>query len=172
MLNRNWIAELLDNWNSQLFHSSLHLSVRKLCAIVLVISISLTGCKKEKPISDIPSIKFVSMTPNPAIKYSDEIKITIKYTDGNGDLGENSPDAKNLFVTDYRTNVTYQFRINQLAPDNADIVIQGELLINLPAQGFVDDNNTSETAIYSIYVKDRAGNLSNTIETPALVINM
>jgi hypothetical protein len=145
---------------------------RLLTAIIAVAMLAgMAGCKKEETISDKPEIKFVSMSPGTARKYVDEVKVTISYTDGNGDLGENTPDVKNLFCTDSRNNVTYQFRINQLAPDEANIIIQGEISFNLPPQGFADDNNTSETATYSIYVKDRAGNISNTIQTPALTIN-
>lgn len=145
---------------------------RLLTAIIAVAMVAgMAGCKKEETISDKPEIKFVSMSPGTARKYVDEVKVTISYTDGNGDLGENTPDVKNLFCTDSRNNVTYQFRINQLAPDDANIIIQGEISFNLPPQGFADDNNTSETATYSIYLKDRAGNISNTIQTPALTIN-
>ncbi len=129
------------------------------------------GCKKETPVSNVPSIKFVSITPNPAVKYHDEIKITIEHTDGNGDLGENTPDVKNLFCTDSRNNVTYEFRIPQLGPDNSNIIINGKLLFDLAPQGFVDDNHTTETATYSVYVKDRAGNQSNTVQTAPLTIN-
>ena len=130
-----------------------------------------SGCKKDEPISNTPSIEFVSMSPNPAVKYEDEVKITIKYIDGDGDLGENNPDVKNLFVTDSRNNVTYEFRIPQLAPDNANIIIQGNQPFYLPPQGFLDDNNSSETTVYSIYVKDRAGHQSNTVQTATLTIN-
>ena len=132
---------------------------------------SIHGCKKEEPISEVPAIEFVSITPNPAVKYQDEIKITIKYTDGDGDLGENTPDVKNLFVKDNRNNVTYEFRIPQLAPSDSKIIIQGNQPFNLPPQGFVDDTHTTEAAVYSIYVKDRAGNQSNTVQTPSLTIN-
>lgn len=135
------------------------------------ILIFFSGCKKEEPISNVPSIKFISMTPNPAVKYQDEITITIEYTDGDGDLGENTPDVKNLYCTDSRNNVTYEFRIKQLAPDNANIIINGRLVFDLAPQGFVDDNNTTETTTYSIYLKDRAGNQSNTVQTSALTIN-
>jgi hypothetical protein len=130
-----------------------------------------TGCKKEESISNTPFIKFISITPNPSIKYQDEITITIEYTDGNGDLGENTADVKNLFVTDSRNNVTSEFRIPQLAPDNSNIIIRGNLAIHLPPQGFVDDSHTSETVTYTIYVKDRAGNTSNTVQTSVLTIN-
>jgi hypothetical protein len=137
-----------------------------LCALL-----ALAGCKKEEPISNVPAIEFISITPNPAVKYQDEVKITFKYTDGDGDLGENTPDVKNLFISDSRNNVTYQYRSPQLAPDNSTIAITGNQIVYLPPQGFLDDNATTETAVYSIYVKDRAGNQSNTIQTPALTIN-
>ena len=147
--------------------------MRRLLTVIIAVAMlaGMAGCKKEETISDKPEIKFVSMSPGTARKYVDEVKVTISYTDGNGDLGENTPDVKNLFCTDSRNNVTYQFRINQLAPDEANIIIQGEISFNLPPQGFADDNNTSEMATYSVYVKDRAGNISNTIQTPALTIN-
>lgn len=138
--------------------------------------LTITGCKKDSdleptPISNIPAIKFISMEPGTAIKYRDPVKITIQYTDGNGDLGENTPDVKNLYCTDSRNQVTYEFRIPQLAPDTANITITGNLVFNLSPQGFVDDNHTTETAVYSIYVTDRAGNKSNTVETTSLTIN-
>lgn len=137
----------------------------------LAVALFFSGCKKEEVISSTPSIKFISLTPNPAIKYQDEITITIEYTDGDGDLGENTADVKNLFVTDSRNNVTSEFRIPQLAPDNSNIIIRGNLNINLPPQGFADDTQNSETVTYSVYVKDRAGNQSNTIQTDALTVN-
>lgn len=138
---------------------------------LLMVAVLFTGCKKEEAISKVPQIKFVSITPGTAQKYVDEVQVTIEYTDGDGDLGENTADVKNLFCTDSRNNVTYQFRINQLAPDNSNIIIKGQLTFTLSPQGFVDDNNTTETATYSIYVKDRAGNQSNTVQTSALTIN-
>lgn len=140
-------------------------------SILFLILLSFSGCKKEEPISNVPSLKFVSITPNPATKYQDEIQITVEYTDGDGDLGENTPDAKNLYCTDSRNGVTYEFRIPQLGPDNSNIIINGQLIFDLAPQGFVDDNNTTEITTYSIYVKDRAGNQSNTVQTSSLTIN-
>lgn len=128
------------------------------------------GCKKEESISNTPSLKFVSINPNPAVKYQDEIVIKVEYTDGDGDLGENTPDVKNLFVTDSRNNVTSQYRISQLGPD-ASVIIRGTLDIVLPPQSFTDDTHTSETATYTVYVKDRAGNESNHITSSAITIN-
>lgn len=139
--------------------------------ILAAVLVCFSGCKKEADVSNTPTINFVSITPNPAIKYTDEIKITIEYTDANGDLGENTPDVKNLFCTDSRNNVTYEFRIPQLAPNNSNIIIAGQLTFRLSPQGFVDDNNTTETATYSVYITDRAGNQSNIVQTSSLAIN-
>ncbi len=137
----------------------------------LLLLTAFSGCKKEAlPISETPAIKFLSISPNPAVKYQDEVSIELEYTDGDGDLGENTPDVKNLFVTDSRNNVVSAFRINQLAPTGSSIIITGKLKITLTPQGFIDDNNTSETTIFSIYVTDRAGHSSNTVQTSALTI--
>jgi hypothetical protein len=136
-----------------------------------VLLIVLSGCKKEEVISHVPSIKFVSISPNPAIRYNDVIKLVIEYTDGDGDLGENKPDVKNAFITDNRNNVVTTFRINQLAPSEANIIIKGTLTFNLSPQGFVDDNSISESTSYKIYVVDRAGNKSNEVTSSTLVIN-
>ena len=142
------------------------------CAGLLVFSILMPSCKKEQPISDIPVITFDSISPNPAIKYQDTILIVISYKDGDGDLGIDSADVKNLFVTDSRNNVVSQFRIPQLVPTGSTIAIQGNLHVVLPPQLFTNDSDTTETATYSIYVVDRAGHKSNTVNTTPLKINL
>ncbi len=131
---------------------------------------AVTACKKEEAISNTPSLKFISISPNPAVKYQDEVVIKVEYTDGDGDLGENTPDVKNLFVTDSRNNVASQYRISQLGPD-AKVIIKGTLDIVLPPQSFADDTHASESAMYTIYVKDRAGNESNHVTTSSITIN-
>ncbi|MFN8321561.1 MAG: hypothetical protein U0T74_02775 [Chitinophagales bacterium] len=134
--------------------------------------LAFNGCRKEEAISNIPSISFISVTPNPAVKYQDELVITLECTDGDGDVGENTPDVKNVFVTDSRNNVTSSFRLSQLAPDNAGIIVRGRLNIHLLPPGFVDDSHSTETVTYSVYLKDRAGHTSNTIQTTAVTINL
>lgn len=145
----------------------------------------MASCKKEDPepvkttttdttftggenISNIPAITFVSITPATAVEYIDSIAITISYTDGNGDLGENDPNVKNLFMTDSRNNVTYQYRIPQLAPDTT-VTITGNFVIDLPSTA-ITDGSTSQQVSYSIYAVDRGGNESNTVTTSAITI--
>ncbi len=152
--------------------STLIVSVKVACGVALMVAITLIpSCKKEQAISDIPAITFDSILPNPAIRYQDSIRIVISYLDGDGDLGQDSPAVKNLFVTDSRNDSVSQFQIPQLAPTGITTAIQGNLNIILPPQYFVNSNDTTETAIYSIYVVDRAGHKSNIVTTRPLVIN-
>jgi hypothetical protein len=136
-----------------------------LSAIVLLFS-----CEKEQVISDTPIIEFKSISPATVQEYSDDIIITISYSDGNGDLGENNPDIHNLFVEDNRNGIVYQFRIPHLAPDNNSIAIEGDFNITINGSGITDESS-SQQLNYAIYVTDRAGNKSNTITTSNITIH-
>jgi len=138
-----------------------------LFSFIVVIS----SCKKDETleISTTPAIEFVSITPSSAIEYQDKITITIFYKDGDGDLGENSPDVKNLFLTDTRNNVTYQYRVSQLAPSGQAIAIQGTLTVELKNTA-ITDGTTSQAVSFSLYLKDRSGNTSNSITTSAITV--
>lgn len=139
--------------------------------IVALLGLTLLGCKKDdKGFSDTPSIEFLSITPSAVTEFEEEVVITIKYQDGNGDLGENDPDVKNLFVTDSRNNVEYSFRVQQLAPSDANIIIEGELDVKLTTLSVVG-SGSSESATFSVYIIDRAGNKSNVITTSAVTVS-
>lgn len=131
----------------------------------------ISSCKKDDSleISTTPAIEFVSITPSTATEYQDKITITISYKDGDGNLGENTADVKNLFLTDTRNNVTYQYRIPQLAPTGESVAIEGNLPIELPNTAIINGAN-SQTVSYTVYIKDRAGNVSNTVTTSAITI--
>jgi len=134
-----------------------------------VLCVALFSCKKAEEIGPIPEIEFVSVTPQNVNEYTDSLMFTISYRDGDGDLGENTTDAENFFLTDSRNNVIYKFRIPQLAPDNSSIIIEGNLNITL-ANTAIIDGSSSQTFTYSIYVKDRAGNQSNTVVTSPITV--
>ena len=135
-----------------------------LFAIVLLFS-----CEKEQVISDTPIIGFKNISPTTVQEYSDDIIITITYSDGNGDLGQNDPDIHNLFVEDNRNGIVYQFRIPHLAPDNNSIAIEGDFNITINGSGITNESS-SQQVNYSIYVTDRVGNNSNTITTSTITI--
>lgn len=139
-------------------------------ALTLLSIVVWFGCSKESdPLDPVPSIKLLTVSPTQVVEYQDSIVFTIEYSDGDGDLGENDANVKNLFLTDLRNDVTYEYRIQQLAPDNANIPIQGQLDVKLPHTAILGSNGT-ETVKYQIYVTDRSGNTSNTITTGDITI--
>ena len=139
--------------------------------IVLTVAMAmlLFSCKKDKIEYEVmPVIEFISISPDP-VKEFQPLTIIFKYTDGDGDLGENDPTIKNLFITDNRVAVTYEYRINQLSPDNTNIPIQGKLETIID-NAVINGTAVEQTVTYSIYIVDRAGHKSNEITTSSIVI--
>ena len=137
------------------------------CAIIL-----LSSCTKdnEPEISEVPHIEFVSLNPTTISQSEGPIYFTVSYTDGDGDLGENTPDVKNLFLKDLRNNIEYEYRLQQLAPEGSSIAIQGTFEIELNNTSITDGRN-QQTFSYEIRVIDRAGNQSNTITSTPLTVS-
>lgn len=132
--------------------------------------ISLSSCKKEIDKWGVaPELEFISISPQSMQEYAQSVVITIKYKDGDGDLGQNNTDTPNTFVTDQRNGTLYTFRTQQLAPDNANVPITGQLNITIPSTWILSNAN-SENVSYTVYMKDRAGNQSNTITTSSVTL--
>jgi hypothetical protein len=145
--------------------------MRKLLFLLAIAGIIGFGaCNQTAEISEIPEISFVSVVPNVVTEYQDSLVFTISYLDGDGDLGQNNTDDDNLFIQDSRNQVAYGFRIQQLAPDNADISIQGNLNITLPNTAIVN-GGASESVTYTIWVVDRSGNESNRVSSSTVTVN-
>jgi hypothetical protein len=141
-----------------------------LAAILLLVS-ALSSCKKDKVdlLDPVPVILSVTVSPTQVVELQDSIVFEVEYRDGDGDLGENSPDVSNLFLVDNRINVTQEFRIRELAPSGSDIPITGILRVVLRNTG-ITDNSNSQTFDYTVYVRDRAGNESNRFVTPSITV--
>ena len=144
---------------------------RRIIFIGSILALCVIGCKKEDPIeiSTIPQLEFLSINPSTAKEYQDKITITISYKDGDGDLGENTTDVKNLFLTDNRNGVTYEYRVPQLAPSEEKIRIQGNLPVVLKNTAIIGGGD-SESVTFSIYMVDRAGNKSNTVNSSSITV--
>lgn len=144
--------------------------MKKSYAALLLIAVALCSCQKDSAIdSDIPAIELVSVSST-SISEGDPLTFRISYTDGDGDLGENNADAHNLFLTDNRVGVTYEYRIKELAPTGSSLIIRGNLDVVLNTTA-ITNGSSSQTVSYSIYIKDRAGNQSNTVTTSEITIH-
>ena len=119
--------------------------------------------------SVVPQLTFESISPTSIEEFGGPITFSISYQDGDGDLGENDPNVKNLFLQDQRKGITYEYRIQELAPQGADIAIIGTIDIVLNITSITDGSNEQEVT-FDIYAIDRAGNSSNTITSSPLTI--
>lgn len=147
--------------------------MRKLLILSSILGLTgyfISSCNTAGEISEIPEVSFESVAPNVVTEYQDSLVFTISYRDGDGDLGENNTDNDNVFVQDSRNQVTYGFRVQQLAPDNANIAIQGNMNVTLPNTAIVN-GGTSESVSYTIWVVDRAGNESNKVTSSTVTVN-
>jgi hypothetical protein len=137
-----------------------------------LIFLSFISCKDDdSEVSNTPILEFVDITPSSITEFQEEVTLTIKYKDGDGDLGENDPDIKNLFITDQRNNVQYSYRIPQLSPSGSSITIEGNLEVDLNSLSVVSSADSSEAVVFDIYIVDRSGNQSNTINSTAITVS-
>ena len=138
-------------------------------ALLLVVLI-FSSCKKDEDgLSVVPQLTFESISPTSIEEFGGPITFRISYQDGDGDLGENNPNVKNLFLQDQRNGITYEYRIQELAPQGTDIAIIGTIDIVLNTTSITDGSNEQEVT-FDIYAIDRAGNSSNTITSSPLTI--
>ena len=143
----------------------------KIFSAIIFLFLFISSCKKKDKTESTttPQITFVSISPSTAVEYVNSITISFSYDDLDGDLGQNDPNVTNLFITDSRNSVTYNYRISQLAPDGSSIHIKGNLNAVIKSTA-ITDNSSSQSVTYSLYIKDRAGNTSNTITTDAITV--
>lgn len=160
--------------------------MKKLGAILILVTLILSGCDNGPVFPNEPEISFVSITPeNPTQFTTDEITLTIHYQDGDGDLGHidqgnGEPRLPNIFLTDSRAVIhpdctfkTVGYIIPNLTPDTRKPSIQGDISITLttpPHHTFIDPFSDEEPLIFEVYLVDRAGNISNTIKTDPITI--
>lgn len=128
------------------------------------------SCKKEEEVENAPILEFVSISPESVGELQDEITLKVKYFDEDGDLGENSSSVKNLFVTDLRNEVKFEYRVKQLAPTNSAVPIEGILSITIDPL-LITDGSESEQGRFYITVVDRAGNESNGVMSSIFTVS-
>lgn len=152
-----------------------HIRMYSLVHVLLTVLIAFvfSSCKKEdgEDFNDPnPVIDLNGVSPSIATEFSDSLVFSIHYRDNDGDLGENDPAVKNLYLKDNRIGIVYSYRIQQLAPSGSNVPIEGDLNVVLSTIARIDTTLAQETATFSIYVKDRADHTSNTITTGSITI--
>ncbi len=152
---------------------------------VLLCSLASLYCVRPPDYPDEPVITFKSMSKN-VLKQQpakDSILLSFTFTDGDGDLG--NKDSLDIFVVDGR-NLTEKsrFRIPFIEPQGTGNGINGEISINVLTscciyvndQGFsatcqdAADHIDRDTLYYLITIRDRAGHVSNQIQSDPIIL--
>ena len=153
---------------------NLHLNFYKMklkLLILFAISLLFFGCKKEdlRDDMDVPYISIRRITPTEVQEFTESILLEIAYEDGNGDLGFHDPDALSLSVQDSRLETPDYYHIPPLAPDGEEIYIKGTFNIYLNTT-FLIGVGSSEKLRYTVRIKDRAENWSNTVTSEEITV--
>lgn len=113
----------------------------------------------------------------------DSLTIYLLLRDGDGDIGYSNSDSvfNSIFIRDMRTgNVSEQFNIPEIPENIAVNGIEAELELkiyttcclfpdNIPPCSVVEGYPT-DTLIYEIRIQDRAGHLSEAIQTSPITL--
>jgi hypothetical protein len=113
---------------------------------------------------------------------TDSLNITLYFTDGDGDIGvEQSDSLPNLFIIDSRTgNIAESIKLPKVSDAGFGNGISGiiELKLyttcclftnNIPPCSVIEGINF-DTLNYKIYLVDKAGNKSETVETNSIIL--
>jgi hypothetical protein len=158
--------------------------------LVVIVFLSLGSCEKIPHYSNTPAIAFDGFDISRNVfntssqDTADVVIVKIKFQDGDGDLGLDSSDMKNTTTPNFillvqpknkfhkTDSVVYngQFRPLTYLPKTIKGPVEGVLNYSLS----FDYNNfyyINDTLTLFIHIVDRAGNVSNTIQTDPLVVH-
>jgi hypothetical protein len=151
---------------------------RHLLIVLLFSIIGFTACQKENAGNTPPSITDLTISPNMVNNGDprDTVFVTFKVMDRNGDLG-NDPYKKqfDVFLKDSRDHNETGFPFPEIPADLKDASkgITAFATVKINAGLFLQlrqDRPEGDTLYYELYVKDRAGNMSNKLSTPLIYI--
>lgn len=146
-------------------------SVGRNSLLLILITLMTIGCEEEtvEHFTNEPQIELLGLSHDTIRQYEDALVITIRYKDGDGDIGFEDPEEYALFVRDIRLENFDGFYVGPLAPPDNPIPIQGELTIEFPSL-FLFGNGAVEQTRFEIKMIDRAGHESNLLETDLISI--
>jgi len=155
----------------------------KISILLFVSSITFVACFKTPEYPIAPTLEFDSYdVTNPYQSLTDG-SMFLKFTDGDGDLGLTSNDDKvnvnSIFIKTVKYNKEDTSNIPYIPKKGTSDAISGNIEIKLyqgSLGGLIDESDLLllqkpfDTLVFNIYIKDRAGHVSNVVTTPALVV--
>jgi hypothetical protein len=160
------------------------ISTAKVSGAALALTMLLGGCLKTEQFPVEPSIAFKSYD-----QATEPARLTITFTDGDGDIGLNQGDTlapfnpgstwyHNFFVDYYKMQngawelqnftLPLYYRIPVITPTGQNKALQGDIAVDIANQ--VLPQIPGDTVRFSVRIADRALHESNTVFTDAIVV--
>jgi len=144
-------------------------SIPRLIFIAFLIVVCCISCKKDEDKPVAPIIAFQSISVSTVEQFNNNPIVKFTYEDYQGDLGETDPDNYSLRVKDSRLGDFDWYHIPPMTPDLKELHIKGSYTLELPSL-FLLGSGTQENTQLTIQIRDRAGNWSNIINTPNVLV--
>jgi len=130
-----------------------------------------SGCKEtpEPVLPIVPVLRVKSISPSAVQNFDNLVVLELEYEDGDGDLGEEDPDKKTLWVKDSRLADADLYHVQPIAPPDENVPIQGIIRVEIP-NVFIIGNGNSEEVFFRVKIQDRAGHWSEEDVSPSITI--
>lgn len=138
-------------------------------SFTLFVVFMLIACDSDEEGSNPPVIQLIQVQPTTVTEFTDSIVFILGYEDIDGDIGFPNADSLSLWLQDARLTTPDRFFIPPLAPLDEELHIVGEFNVVLP-NTFRLGTGPQEQTSFRIWIKDRAGNISNEVESPLITI--
>ena len=141
----------------------------------------LQSCQKEDSLPVTPSIEFKSLEKFTAVNAGiDSLVLTFAFEDGDGDIGfpDSDTSSRDIFVKLFEKQngvfvpivftdtLLFTYRMPYLEPTGNNSSLKGDVVISYLGYLLGVPNDTVR---YQLYIRDRAGHISNTITTTEVV---
>lgn len=164
---------------------------------ILLVSIFpalLIGCEPDPDFPVEPAIEFKSLSKDSIAEF-DTAVITVTFQDGDGDIGQDnippscSPQnicdlesdssclndpAYTLFLLDMRDSCLQLFNIPRVDVGSGPRALEGEIRVTIPPVSCKCFPNPPgcgvDTLVYDVFIRDRAGNLSNVVKSSPMYV--
>lgn len=148
----------------------------------------IASCTNPPDYPDEPVIEYLRMNKTIIAQGNqnaspDTLSITFSFTDGDGDLS-NETDSIDVFLTDSRDGFPTNFKLPTLPTQGVGSGISGEITVSIPNTPFQicctfpngapaclpNQQFRTDEFFFTIQLRDRAGNMSNEIETEMITV--
>jgi len=153
--------------------------------IVLFIGIFVFSCNSAPKYPVEPQVSFVRAEQSETVDILEQpnrlLKFVFHVLDGDGDIGlkDSEEGVNDVFMTLYRkdgnemvidtvASPRYKYRIPYAMPLGQDKTLDADISIDIGFLYTAEGELPYDTIMFEFYIKDRAGNISNTERSPKI----